>query len=56
LPYFYKICPVIVDIYLLAGCAFVTFRDSASALKAEDDLHDKKTLPGVSISDVKLPL
>ena len=29
------------------GCAFVTFRDSTSAIKAQDDLHDKKTLPGV---------
>lgn len=30
------------------GCAFVTFRDQTSALKAQDDLHDNRTLPGMS--------
>ena len=36
------------NIIVLVGCAFVTFRDPTSALKAQDDLHDKQTLPGVS--------
>lgn len=42
---------------LIAGCAFLTYFSPESALNAQNALHEKHTLPGVShFSFTKLPV
>lgn len=41
---------VLFSVYFIIGCCFVTFYTRKAALKAQDALHNVKTLVGVSIS------
>lgn len=38
--------------FLLSGCAFLTYYSRDSAISAQNALHEKRTLPGVSVYNV----
>ena len=37
----------------MAGCAFVTYDNKESAERAQKELHDNMTLPGVSLTTIR---
>ena len=38
-----------LSVSLVLGCAFVTYNTRTAAVEAQKNLHEKKTLPGVSM-------
>lgn len=38
--------------FTVAGCAFLTYYSRDSAISAQNALHEKRTLPGVSVYNV----
>ena len=40
---------IAAHVLFLPGCAFVTFTTREAAIEAQKQLHEKKTLPGVSL-------
>jgi len=37
----------LIKMFHFLGCAFLTYYDKEAAQNAQDELHEKKTLPGV---------
>lgn len=52
------ICPEITALFFftfVTGCAFLTYYSRDSAISAQNALHEKRTLPGVSVYCSSLP-